>query len=325
MSKKIAVLGTGGTIAGASAFAADNVGYRAAQMNVDVLLQSVPGLAQCVGDHVVVTEQVADVDSKDMGWMQWRALAQRALAHLSASDTAAVVVTHGTDTLEETAYFLSRVLPANWLTCKPLVLTCAMRPATSLAADGPQNLRDAMRVACDPVANGVLVVCASTVHAAQVVQKIHPYRLDAFDSGDAGALGYVEEGLVRWLRPCPVVGADSAQYMEKLLDPIWPRVEIVVSHAGADGNLVRTLCASVASDAEPLRGLVVAGTGNGTIHGALEAALMRAQSQGIQVVRTTRCTYGCIVLGDRPDQDFPAAVDLSPVKARIALMLSLML
>lgn len=324
MSKKIAVLGTGGTIAGTSSSAADNVGYSAAQLDVGTLLQSVPGLAQCVGDHHLVTEQVADIDSKDMGWTQWRALAQRALHYLSQPDFGAVLVTHGSDTLEETAYFLSCVLPASVLANKPLVLTCAMRPASSLAPDGPQNLRDAVRVACAPGASGVLVVCAGTVHAAQAIQKVHPYRLDAFDSGDAGPLAYVEEGMVRWLHSCPVVGADVVPLMDRLPAPIWPRVEIVLNHAGADGTLVRTVCAAAATDAEPVRGLVLAGTGNGTVHHALAAALVQAQSQGIRVVRSTRCAYGQIVPGEGAVDAF-RAVNLSPVKARIALMLELML
>ena len=120
MLKKIAILGTGGTIAGTASCASDNVGYRAAQLDVGVLLQSVPGLASCLAGHEVVTEQVADVDSKDMGWAQWRALAARALHYLSQPDIVGVLVTHGSDTLEETAYFLSCVLPASLLLNKPL-------------------------------------------------------------------------------------------------------------------------------------------------------------------------------------------------------------
>lgn len=326
MSKKtIAVLGTGGTIAGTAMSATDNVAYRSAQLGVGALLQSVPGLVQALDGHTAVMEQVADVDSKDMGWAQWRTLAQRCLHYLSQPEVRAVLVTHGTDTLEETAYFLSRVLPQQVLASKALVLTCAMRPASSMAADGPQNLRDAIRVACAPDAAGVLVVCAATVHAAGDVQKVHPYRLNAFDSGDAGPLGYVEEGVVRWVRQCPPVGAlDAQRLMDPLLAPIWPRVEVVLNYAGSDGALVRALCAASATEAEPVRGLVVAGTGNGTVHHALEAALLNAQSQGIRVVRCSRCAYGQIVLGDHPVSTFPPAVYLSAVKARIALMLDLM-
>lgn len=324
MSKKIAVLGTGGTIAGTSSSAADNVGYRAAQLNVETLLRSVPGLAQCCGDCDLVTEQVADVDSKDMGWAQWRVLAQRGMHYLSQPDIGAVLVTHGSDTLEETAFYLSRVLPEALLLTKPLVLTCAMRPASSLAPDGPQNLRDAVRVSCTSGSKGVLVVCASTVHAACNVQKVHPYRLDAFDSGDAGPLGYVEEGVVRWVHPCPTHGADAVDWMDRLHAPVWPRVEIVWNHAGANGALVRALCATAATDVDPVRGLVVAATGNGTVHHALESALMQAHLQGIRVVRSTRCAYGHIVLGEGDVNAFPSAMNLSPVKARIAVMLDLM-
>lgn len=325
MSKKIAILGTGGTIAGTSSGVGDNVGYQAAQLDIGVLLQSVPELLQSLDDHAVVAEQVVNIDSKDMGWVQWEALAQRALYYLSQSEIRAVLVTHGTDTMEETAYFLSRVLPASALVNKPLVLTCAMRPASALAPDGPQNLRDAIRVACAPVAYGVMVVCAGTVHSARDIQKVHPYRLDAFDSGDAGPLAYVEEGRVRWVRPCPMVGADSLQLMNRLHGNHWPRVEIVQSYAGTDGFLVRMICASSATDADPVRGLVVAATGNGTIHHALEASLVLAQALGIRVLRSTRCAYGEIVLGEGPSNTVFEATKLSPTKGRIALMLDLML
>ena len=325
MSKKIAILGTGGTIAGTASCVADNVRYRAAQLDVDRLLQSIPGLEQCLAGHGVVAEQVANVDSKDMGWSQWRVIAQRALYFFSQPDICAVLVTHGTDTIEESAYFLSRVLPASLLAVKPLVLTCAMRPASSMAPDGPQNLRDSIRVACAPEAQGVLVVCAGTVHSARDVQKVHPYRLDAFDSGDAGPLAYVEEGVVRWVRPCPVMGADSLQLLNQLQEPIWPRVEIVQSYAGTDGSLVHAICVGATTDANPVRGIVVAATGNGTIHHTLEAALTQAQALGIRVLRSTRCAYGQIVMGEAEPNSVIGATNLSPTKSRIALMLDLML
>jgi L-asparaginase len=118
-----------------------------------------------------------------------------------------VVVTHGTDTLEETAFFLQAVLPAALLANKPVVLTCAMRPATSLAPDGPQNVLDAVCVATADSACGVVVVCAGTIHGAVDVQKGHTYRVDAFNSG---ALGYIEEGTLRMVRNWPLANAHKA-------------------------------------------------------------------------------------------------------------------
>jgi L-asparaginase len=148
------VIATGGTIAGRAAQATDNVGYRAAELGVQQLLDAVPALAGLP----LRTLQLAQVDSKDMGPAVWQPLVQALDQALRDPAVGGVVVTHGTDTLEETAYLLQRVLaPA-----KPVVLTAAMRPATSLQADGPQNLLDALTVAREPGAQGVLVVLAGT-------------------------------------------------------------------------------------------------------------------------------------------------------------------
>lgn len=323
MIKRVAFLGTGGTIAGTAASASDNVGYQAAQVGVAQLLDAIAPLRSALGEWVPVFEQVAQVDSKDMGWTQWSALAQRVQHYLIQTDVAAVLVTHGTDTLEETAYFLSRVIPAE-LQSKPVVLTCAMRPASSLAPDGPQNVLDAVAVARSEQARGVVAVCAGTVHSARDVQKVHTYRLNAFDSGDAGPLGYVEEGVVRWLHACPAVAnADVELDWRRWFDVDWPRVEIVMSYAGASGASVRALCAAPADGAQPVRGLVVAGTGNGTIHQDLERGLREVQALGVRVVRATRCAQGVVVPGVASG-GFAHSQGLSPVKARIALTLELM-
>ena len=324
MSKKMVFLGTGGTIAGTAAHTADNVGYTAAQVGVGQLLLAIPSLQHALGEYGFASEQVAQVDSKDMGWVQWRMLAQRVQHHLALPGVGSVVVTHGTDTLEETAFFLSLVLPQQLLAQKPVVLTCAMRPASSQAPDGPQNVLDAVAVARSAGARGVLVVCAGSVHSARDVQKVHPYRLNAFDSGDAGPLAYVEEGQVRWLHAYPEVEMAVSDFpVAALTKDVWPRVEIITSYAGATGATVRALCAAPGGADQPLRGIVVAGTGNGTIHEGLESALRDAQTQGVRVVRATRCAYGSVVVG-AAQGDFPDSQGLSPVKARIALMLELM-
>ena len=190
---KIVVLGTGGTIAGKAGSAGDNIGYVAGQVGVQELLEAVPGLMQAAQGPLQM-EQVAQIDSKDMEFSVWSDLATRCLRYLADDTARAIVITHGTDTLEETAWFLQSVLNAT----KPVVLTCAMRPATAMAPDGPQNLLDAMAVATAPGARGVLAVCAGVVHGARQVQKVHPYRVDAFSSGETGPLGWVEEGHVRW-------------------------------------------------------------------------------------------------------------------------------
>lgn len=320
-TKKIVVLGTGGTIAGTAASANDNLGYAAAQLGVAQLLQAIPVLAQLPLE--LVCEQVAQLDSKDMSFAVWQQLALRCAHWLGQAEVQGIVITHGTDTLEETAYFLQAVLnPA-----KPVVLTCAMRPATSLNADGPQNLLDALTVASLPGAQGVVAVCAGTIHSAVDVQKVHPYRLDAFGSGDAGPLGYVEEGAVRLVRSWPVALSNpSSSAMEKMADGTdWPRVEILMNYAGASGAMVDALLAqdmSGQTGVACLRGLVVAGTGNGRLHHALEAAVSRAQAAGVKVVRATRCSNGRVQA--LPGDALADSQGLSPVKARVALMLELL-
>ena len=314
----VLVLGTGGTIAGRAASASDNVGYTAGEVGVDVLLQGLdlpPGLP-------VWTEQVAQLDSKDMDFAVWQALAARCAEALARDDILGIVITHGTDTLEETAFFLQSVLSP----IKPVVLTCAMRPASALVPDGPQNLRDAIGLAAWPGATGVTVVCAGKVHRAFDVQKVHTYRLDAFDSGDAGPLGYMDEGALRVLRAWPEPDKAAAARLEAVIatEPLdWPRVEILTSHAGAQGLLVDALVhARQSSSAHAVDGLVLAATGNGTLHHALEAAALRAQTAGIAVLRATRCTQGRIL--GTPHTVIRDAGALNPVKARVALLLDLL-
>jgi L-asparaginase len=303
----VVILGTGGTIAGTAASADDNIGYTAAQLGVAQLVAAVPALAA----ERIEAHQVAQLDSKDMDHDTWRALAHRVHAALARPEVAGVVITHGTDTLEETAYFLQRVLAPS----KPVVLTAAMRPASALMADGPVNLLDAVFVARTPGARGVVAVVAGTVHSAFDVRKRHTYRLDAFDSGDAGAIAQVEEGAVRQHRAWPE-GVAAGLNVLPAEGAAWPRVEWITSHAGAAGAIVRVLVA------DGVHGLVVAGTGNGTLHRDLEAALREAVDQGVAVLRCTRCAEG-VVLG-QPQGRLPSAGALSPAQARIELMLQLM-
>jgi L-asparaginase len=302
-SGTVVILGTGGTIAGSGA----DVGYAAGQLSVQTLVGAVPALAA----RALEAEQVAQVDSKDMSQAIWQRLAQRAAHHLERPEVVGLVVTHGTDTLEETAWFLQRVLaPA-----KPVVLTAAMRPATSLQADGPQNLLDAVTLAAWPGVHGVLAVLQGRVHGPAEVRKRQPFALDAFDSGEDGPLALVQEGRVRALRPWPV---GQALGLDRIAaDPAtWPRVDIVVSHAGADGVVVEALMAA------GTRGLVVEGTGNGSVHASLLAALARAQAAGLPVLRATRCSGGAIV--GAPEGALPSAGELTPAKARVELLLQLL-
>jgi len=309
-NQKIVFLGTGGTIAGTASNALDHIGYNAAQVAIHDLLVALPGLRAGIEADRYVIEQVAQLDSKDMGFDVWVKLAQRVAHFLAQDDVQGIVITHGTDTLEETAYFLQALLAPD----KPVVLTCAMRPSNALVPDGPQNLLDAVAVASSAGASGVTVVCAGTIYGAEDVQKIHPYRLNAFSAGDAGPIGFLEQGRLRLLRDWP--RGQALPWAFALADAAWPRVEIVMSYAGADGTVVRALLKA------GVKGLVVAATGNGTVHQDLEAALVLAMQQDVQVLRATRCTEGRLLPGTH--DALPAALGLTPVKARIALMLALM-
>lgn len=307
MAGQIVVLATGGTIAGVAADAADHVGYRAGEVPIARLLEGLPALAGVS----LTSEQLAQVDSKDMDAQVWRRLAGRCADLLADPGVRGVVVTHGTDTLEETAWFLQRVLaPA-----RPVVLASAMRPSTALSPDGPQNLADAFTVAACPGARGVVAVSAGTVHGAADVRKAHPYRLDAFSSGDAGPLARVEAGAVRMLRRWPDEPAVPGALARAIAAHDWPWVEVVASGALADGRAVRALAAA------GVRGLVVAATGNGTLHRDLEAALLQARDGGVRVLRSTRCLEGRIVTGGN---DGLPSTPLAPAKARVELMLELL-
>jgi L-asparaginase len=322
---KIVILGTGGTIAGTASNLTDNVNYAVAQVGVADLINQIAGSLQKLGNQTILSEQVAQVDSKDMSFSVWQQLALRVNHYLEQDSVNGVIITHGTDTLEETAYFLHAVLPSELLLRKPVVLTCAMRPSSSASPDGPQNLMDAIACVNNPEACGVVVVCAGTVHGAVEVRKIHPYRLNAFSSGDSGPVGYVEEGHVRVVGKWPnSLENRQPNVFEKIANvKHWPRVEIVMNYVGASGAIIDALLLSNQSNIEsPVQGLVVAATGNGTVHHELETALRKAVLAGVKVVLSTRCAEGRIV--PRAAQSFLDFHGLSPVKARVALMLALL-
>ncbi|MBC7699977.1 asparaginase [Aquabacterium sp.] len=315
-SPVVVVLGTGGTIAGTGS-GPDEVSYRAAQLSVEQLLQAVPGLAGVA----LETLQVAQIDSKDMDWSVWQALAQQVQLALARRDVGAVVITHGTDTLEETAYLLHRLLDAH----KPVVLTAAMRAATSAQADGPRNLHDAVRVAEHAAARGwagVVVVMAGVVWPGHAVRKSHTWHIDdAFDGGGDEPLGHVtDSGAILGNVPWPSPGGAGWSCLDAARPP--PRVEIVTSHAGADGRLVEALLAQSQRAGHALGGLVVAGTGHGTIHQGLTRALEKAEQQGVKVWRSSRVARGGVQ--SRESDHWPAAGTLTAAQARLALMLDLL-
>ena len=296
MSGRILVLGTGGTIAGVADSPSQNTGYRAAALSVEQLVAAIPALA----DYELETRQVAQVDSKNMSFAIWTELYAAIVEGLRDGQLDGIVITHGTDTLEETAYFLARTL----LAAKPVVLTAAMRPATALSADGPHNLLDAARLATDPAAVGVRVCIHGQVFPGHAVRKRHPYAVNAFASSREET-ATLEEG---WYTT-PTALPEPLTFEPDLP---WPWVETVWSGAGQDGRSVDALVAA------GVQGLVVAATGNGTLADGLLEALRRAQTVGVEVVVVTRCAEGHIV--GQPDHGLPC-LGVTVPQARVELLL----
>lgn len=302
----VVVIGTGGTIAGAAARAGAHLGYQAGALAADALVAGVPALQ----GQALEVHSLAQLDSCDMDHATWLRLAGAVQGHLVRPEVAGVVITHGTDTLEETAMFLHLTVQAD----KPVVLTAAMRPSTAPSPDGPQNLVDAVSVARLAQARGVVVVFSGQVFAGAEVRKVHGYRVEAFTAGDAPPLAVLQDGVLCPFRPWPDDGGHLAVVLQSDT-PQWPRVDIVTSHAGADGRVLDALVQAGAG------GIVIAGTGNGSVHGSLLAAARRAQDAGVSVRRASRCVLGGVV-GEKPE-GLPSAGGLTPAQARVRLLLEL--
>tara|TARA_R110000868_G_scaffold410505_4_gene698813 strand:- start:44557 stop:45543 length:987 start_codon:yes stop_codon:yes gene_type:complete len=312
MKKQIHILATGGTIASQSVNTLDEH-YELADVGIDALLTSVPELGQ-IAD--IQTEQIAQVSSQYMSEDIWFSLAKRIEA-LSADDNVdGIVITHGTDTLEETAYFLNLVCHTD----KPIVLTGAMRPANALSSDGPKNILSAVTTAASDAAigKGVLVVLNNDIHAARYVSKTHVSALDAFKSPDFGMLGtIVNQDAVFYQQPTRLHTSQS----EFSLDDIssLPCVDIIYGYAFADKHLVK------AAVADGVKGIVSAGVGRGYQSAAIQEALHEASQQDIIVVRSSRINGGIINRDPSMDDQygFVTGDNLNPQKARVLLMLAL--
>ena len=306
----IAILATGGTIAGSADDAGSAARYRAGAVPIDQLLAaSKLGLERLAN---VRAEQVAQIDSKDLTFDVWEKLVARIRHWIDVERVDGVVITHGTDTLEETAMLLHLTQQTD----TPIVLTAAMRPSTSLSADGPLNLLNAVRLAASPSARGrgVLVALNQRVHAARDVQKGHTYAVEAFVSPDTGALGFVLDTQVQFQRVGQRVAAADVLPMPPAGQ--WPWVEVGASYAQPDARVVDALVAA------GVKGLVIAATGAGSIHANLEAALNRASQQGVFVLRSTRTGAGVVPALPSADR-WASSGTLNPYKARVLLTLLL--
>jgi L-asparaginase len=310
---RVVIVATGGTIAGAQPKEGDP-GYKSGSLSVESLIQAAPGvdkLARLDG------EQVASIGSQDMNDAVWFKLARRVNELLAKPDVAGIVVTHGTDTLEETGFFLDLVIKSD----KPVVLVGSMRPATSTSADGPLNLYNAVAVAADPEARGlgVLVVVNDDLHAARDIQKMNTTDVQTFTSPNRGQLGEAYYGKARYFNRPTYRHTSKSEFSLDGLDAL-PRVDIVYSHENADGALVR---ASVAAGA---KGIVLAGVGDGNATQAVIDALAEAAKKGIVVVRSTRVGSGIVRRNIELNDDalgFVSAMELNPQKARVLLRMGL--
>lgn len=329
------IIGTGGTIAGVAPSAGSTAGYQAGALPIGQILDSVPGLSTLVPEGRLATEQVFSIPSEQMSGAHWLQLAGRLRAWLNGDKAPdAIVITHGTDTLEETAFFLSLVLPPT----RPVLLTGAMRPASALSADGPGNLYDACRFALaarQAGIGGVFVSFGGRVLRADAVYKQHANRTDAFAQRFGQPVAWLEADRPCW-QPAPAASglqgrfatlalADTAASAEgDAASMTLPPVGIVPQHVDTDPALVAWL------RSRGCQGLVLAGTGVGTMPVPMRAALAQARQEGCLVVRASRVPEGYVGRNTeaRPEDgddalDFIAAGWLDARKARILLQLCL--
>jgi L-asparaginase len=313
---KIKVLATGGTIAGAQASTSD-VGYKSGTFSVDDLIKAVPQLKDLAD---LTGEQVANIGSQTMNHDVWLKLAKRVNEVLKDGSTDGVVITHGTDTLEETAYFLSLVVKSD----KPVILVGSMRPATAISADGPANLYNAVALAANPEARGrgPMVVIDDEIHYAREVQKTNTTELDTFHSPNRGRAGVINVGKVQFFSQNNTRHTTKSEFSvdgKAVID--LPDVEIVYSYENLGPEMIDALVKG------GVKGIVLAGVGDGNSTDSAIAALSAAAKKGIAVVRSSRTGSGLVVRNVEVDDDklgFIAAMELSPQKARVLLMLALM-
>jgi len=305
----VIVLATGGTIAGQSDPRAADA-YNAGSVGAQQLIKAVPGIDKLAR---LSTEQVASIGSQDMNDSVWFQLARRIQQISDANEADAVVITHGTDTLEETAFFLDKVLHTD----KPVVLVGSMRPSNAISADGPNNLYEAVEVAsCDKASGrGVMIVLNDRIEGARWATKTNTTSVQTFRSPDSGSIGYVDPASVRFM-----TGQHAPHYAGLALPAAGtlPRVEIIYGHSNMDGVQIDD---AVANNA---KGIVLAGVGDGNTSIAALAALERAVKKGVVVVRSTRVGSGFVNRNVEVDDDkngFIVSLDLNPQKARILTQL----
>ncbi len=310
---RIHVLATGGTIAGAQANPGD-YGYKSGAYDINSLLKAVPNLEKLA---VMTGEQVANIGSQDMNDEIWLKLAKRLNEVLASAGTDAVLITHGTDTLEETGYFLSLVTKSD----KPVVMVGSMRPATAVSADGPANIYNGAAVAGSPEAKGrgTLISLNDEIHYARNVVKTDTTSVQTFRSLNRGPAGVVHTGTVEWFQRMDKKLGNTSEFSVDNLTTL-PRVDIIYAHANMSADLID---AAIKNGA---KGIVVAGVGDGNMTAPALETLAKAAKAGVAVVRSTRLASGIVLRNNEVNDDkmgFVASEELTPGKARVLLQLAL--
>lgn len=309
----IVILATGGTIAGAGASSTGSA-YTSGQVKIEAMIDAVPNIRKLAN---LRGEQTANVGSQDMSVKVWLDLANRINELLKSKDVDGIVVTHGTDTQEETAYFLNLVVKSD----KPVVLTGSMRPSTALSADGPLNMYNAVALAANKDAKGygVMVVMNDDIHAARDVKKMYSTPVHTFQSPQEGLIGTVIFGEVLFFHKPSGRHTTNSEFSVDGLKSL-PRVDIVYGCADMSTDLIDIMVKAGA------KGIVIAGVGDGNMNAGTLEAVKRATKAGIPVVRATRVPIGAVLIkGEVVDADYGSVSsdELNPQKARILLMLAL--
>jgi L-asparaginase len=310
---RVIILATGGTIAGAGT-SSTRAGYTAGKIPIENLIGAIPDVKK-IAD--ISGEQISSIGSQDMTIDIWKKLAVRANEIFKNNEADAIVVTHGTDTQEETAYFLDLVVASK----KPVVLTGSMRASTAISADGPKNLYDAIVVATSPksVGRGVLVSFSEGIYDAREVIKLSTTNVNAFGSLNTGPVGHVYDGKVEYYSNSVREVNENTPFIINA-NTTLPRVDIVYMYADASPDQIDMLVS------KKVAGLVIAGVGNGNFNKAYMDAVKRAVAAGVIVCRASRTPSGRVVLEDEIDDNELGTIvsdDLTPQKARVLLMLGL--
>lgn len=310
----VVILATGGTIAGAAASGAQS-GYTSGQVNIDAMVNAIPEVKKIAN---IKGEQISNVGSQDISFEIMLKLAKRISELAAQKDNTGIVITHGTDTMEETAFFLNLVVKTD----KPVVLVGSMRPSTAISADGPLNLYNGIAVAADPQAKGrgVLLVMNDWIQSAQTIVKVSTTSVQTFMSPLKGLIGTTAYGVSEYYKyPTSLYGAKSEFSVDGVTK--LPRVDIVYADVDMPADLID---ASVNLGA---KGIVIAGVGNGNMTAAALEACARASKKGVIIVRSSRVATGNVGRNVEVNDDklgLIASLDLNPQKSRILLMLALL-